>query len=80
MAHGIVTEGVATDRVLIEGDKGWHGLGENRDKITPDDVRKAFPWDYAMEPIQTSNGVSVPNFRAVTSEAILSASLAMATR
>jgi hypothetical protein len=68
MAHGIVTEGVVADRVLIEGDKGWHGLGENRDKITPEDVRKAFPWEYEMESVQTSAGATVPNFKAVTSE------------
>ena len=30
MAHNIVTDGALRDRVLIEGDKGWHGLGEDR--------------------------------------------------
>ena len=64
MAHGIKS----TDRVLIEGDKGWHGLGEDRASISPTDVRTAFPWDWHMEDMSTPNGNTVDGFKAVTSE------------
>lgn len=68
MAHGIETEGLVRDTVLIEGDAGWHGLGLKMDKIAPDDVRKAFPWDYETTEVQTASGVNIPDFKAVTSE------------
>lgn len=64
MAHGIKVN----DKVLIEGDKGWHGLGEDRASITPADVRAAFPWDWQMEDILLANGNTVDGFKAVTSE------------
>lgn len=68
MAHGIQTQGSLKDRVLIEGDKGWHGLGEDRKAISPTDVREAFPWDWKMEDMILSNGNAVSGFKAVTSE------------
>lgn len=68
MAHGIVTEGAVRDRVLIEGDKGWHGLGENREKISTKDVREAFPWEYEMQPVMLQDGTRVEGHKAVTSQ------------
>jgi phage/plasmid-like protein (TIGR03299 family) len=68
MAHGIQTEGALKDRILIEGDKGWHGLGENRNEIKPKDVREAFPWDWKMEDMVLANGSTINGFKAVTSE------------
>ena len=68
MAHGIKIDGVDNDRILIEGDKGWHGLGENRDAISPKDVREAFPWDWKMDDMLLDNGNKVDGFKAVTSE------------
>lgn len=68
MAHNIVTDGALRDRVLIEGDKGWHGLGEDRKSISAKDVREAFPWDWQMDDLLLPNGNKVDGFKAVTSE------------
>jgi phage/plasmid-like protein (TIGR03299 family) len=69
MAHQIQTEGVRKDLVLIEGDKGWHGLGQDRVTITAEDIRREFfPMDWQMEDAMLANGNPVEGWKAVTSE------------
>lgn len=68
MAHGITTSGSLQDTILIEGDNGWHGLGENRTSISAADVRTAFPWNWEMTDLVLPNGNTVNDFKAVTSE------------
>lgn len=64
MAHGILGK----DKVLIEKDAGWHGLGINMDTISPQQVRTSFAWDYEKSPMFLANGMEVADHKAITSE------------
>lgn len=61
MAHGIKNR----DRVLIVGDRGWHGLGQQMDSISMTDLKEQFPYSYEKVPMFTSDGVEVEGFKAV---------------
>lgn len=61
MAHGIKNR----DRVLIVGDRGWHGLGNAMESISITDLKEQFPYSYEKVPMFTSDGVEVDNFKAV---------------
>jgi|APGre2960657373_1045057.scaffolds.fasta_scaffold03619_3 phage/plasmid-like protein (TIGR03299 family) len=61
MAHGIKNR----DRVLLVGDRGWHGLGQQMDSISMTDLKEQFPFSYEKVPMFTSDGVEVEGFKAV---------------
>lgn len=68
MGHGIITEGQRMDTVLIVGDKGWHGLAQDRQSITAGDVREVFlPNDWTMEEAFIGSGAKIDGKMAVVS-------------
>ena len=64
MSHGIQGK----DKVLIEKDAGWHGLGISMEEITPKQVRTSFDRDYEKSPMFLQNGTEVADHKAITSE------------
>lgn len=69
MAHGIEIVGNTRDRVVIEGDKGWHNLGENWEKIGLREAREAFlPMEWSLEDAFLANGNRIEGFKAVSSQ------------
>ena len=68
MAHGIITEGNRKDTVLIVGDKGWHGLAQDRESITAATIREVFlPNDWTMQDAFIGNGNKIDGKKAVVS-------------
>ena len=61
MAHGIKNR----DKVIVVGDRGWHGLGVKMEAISISELKEHFPYSYEKVPMFTADGVEVDNYKAI---------------